>query len=161
MLSAGSDAHGGARFMKFYTRKRRAPSVIIVSLIDILAILLIFFIVTTTFRINQPQLQINLPESKSAEQAPAEDNQPLVLRVKSAEEITRKPRRVTQDAARPSPSASHRHAGRPRSSFWRRRQSARRVERGRRQEHPRFYPTGAEEIAACWSIAGTVEWHQP
>jgi biopolymer transport protein ExbD len=98
MLSAGSDAHGGARFMKFYTRKRRAPSVIIVSLIDILAILLIFFIVTTTFRINQPQLQINLPESKSAEQAPAEDNQPLVLRVKSAEEITLDEKPVTLES---------------------------------------------------------------
>jgi biopolymer transport protein ExbD len=84
--------------MKFYTRKRRAPSVIIVSLIDILAILLIFFIVTTTFRINQPQLQINLPESKSAEQAPAEDNQPLVLRVKSAEEITLDEKPVTLES---------------------------------------------------------------
>ena len=84
--------------MKFYTRKRRAPSVIIVSLIDILAILLIFFIVTTTFRINQPQLQINLPESKSADQAPAEDNQPLVLRVKSAEEITLDEKPVTLES---------------------------------------------------------------
>jgi biopolymer transport protein ExbD len=84
--------------MKFYTRKRRAPSVIIVSLIDILAILLIFFIVTTTFRINQPQLQIDLPESKSAEQAPAEDNQPLVLRVKSAEEITLDEKPVTLES---------------------------------------------------------------
>ena len=57
--------------MRFYTRKRRAPVVIIVSLIDILAILLIFFIVTTTFRKNPPQLKINLPDSKTAEQAPA------------------------------------------------------------------------------------------
>jgi biopolymer transport protein ExbD len=74
--------------MRFYLRKRRAPSVIIVSLIDILAILLIFFIVTTTFRKNLPQLQINLPESRTAEQAPAEDNEPAVLRIKSATEIT-------------------------------------------------------------------------
>ena len=74
--------------MRFYTRKRQAPSVIIVSLIDILAILLIFFIVTTTFRKNQPLLQINLPESKAAEQAPAENSEPVILSVKSAEEIT-------------------------------------------------------------------------
>ena len=74
--------------MRFYSRKRRAPSIIIVSLIDILAILLIFFIVTTTFRKNQPQLQINLPESKSAEQAPAEKDEPVVLSVKSANEIS-------------------------------------------------------------------------
>jgi biopolymer transport protein ExbD len=83
--------------MKFYTRKRRAPSIIIVSLIDILAILLIFFIVTTTFRKNQPQLQINLPESKTAEQAPAEKNEPAVLRVKNAEQITLDEKPVTLD----------------------------------------------------------------
>ncbi len=33
-------------------------------------------------------MQINLPESKSATTAPAEKQQPLVLRVKSATEIT-------------------------------------------------------------------------
>ncbi len=74
--------------MRFHTRKRKNPSVIIVSLIDILAILLIFFIVTTTFRKDQPQLKINLPESKSAEQATVTDKEPIVLRVKSADEIT-------------------------------------------------------------------------
>jgi biopolymer transport protein ExbD len=95
MLPAGSDASDGNDPMTFYTRKRRAPSVIIVSLIDILAILLIFFIVTTTFQKNQPQLQINLPESKTAEQAPAEKNQPLVLRIKSAEQITLDEKPVT------------------------------------------------------------------
>ncbi|HEY5768260.1 MAG TPA: biopolymer transporter ExbD [Terrimicrobium sp.] len=84
--------------MTFYTRKRRAPSVIIVSLIDILAILLIFFIVTTTFQRNQPQLQINLPESKTAEEAPAENTQPLVLRIKSADQITLDEKPVTLDA---------------------------------------------------------------
>ena len=74
--------------MRFYTRKKRQPVLIIVSLIDILAILLIFFIVTTTFKKNQPQLLINLPESKTAESAAAEKMEPLVLRVKSDTEIT-------------------------------------------------------------------------
>jgi biopolymer transport protein ExbD len=83
--------------MRFYTRKRRAPSIIIVSLLDILAILLIFFIVTTTFRKSQPQLQINLPESKSAEQAPAEKDEPVVLSVKSADEISLDGKPVTLD----------------------------------------------------------------
>jgi biopolymer transport protein ExbD len=83
--------------MRFYTRKRRAPSIIIVSLIDILAILLIFFIVTTTFRKNLPQLQINLPESKSAEQAQAEKDEPVVLSVKSADEISLDGKPVTLD----------------------------------------------------------------
>lgn len=95
MLPAGSDARDGNDLMTFYTRKRPAPSVIIVSLIDILAILLIFFIVTTTFQKNQPQLQINLPESKTAEQAPAENSQPLVLRIKSADQITLDEKPVT------------------------------------------------------------------
>ncbi len=84
--------------MRFFIRKRRAPSIIIVSLIDILAILLIFFIVTTTFQKNQPQLQINLPESKTAEQAPAENSQPLVLRIKSAEQITLDEKPVTLES---------------------------------------------------------------
>ncbi len=73
--------------MKFFTRKRRQPSIVLVSLIDILAILLIFFIVTTTFRKTQPQLQINLPDSKTADLAPAEQTEPLLLQVKGEEEI--------------------------------------------------------------------------
>jgi biopolymer transport protein ExbD len=74
--------------MQFYTRKRRSPFINIVSLIDILAILLIFFIVTTNFRKPQPQLQINLPDSKSAEAAASAQKEPAVLRVKSDKEIT-------------------------------------------------------------------------
>lgn len=73
--------------MRFYTRKTKAPSIIIISLIDILAILLIFFIVTTTFRKPEPELQINLPESKTAEQAAAAKTEPLVLSVDKQEEI--------------------------------------------------------------------------
>jgi len=62
--------------MNFYTRPKRPPQVIIVSLIDILAILLIFVIVTTTFRSEQPEVLIKLPESSQSaspeEQAKAE-----------------------------------------------------------------------------------------
>jgi biopolymer transport protein ExbD len=58
--------------MKFAVKKRRAPSIIIVSLVDILTILLIFFVVSTTFKKDQPEVQINLPESKTAVTAPAE-----------------------------------------------------------------------------------------
>jgi len=46
------------------------PTVIIVSLIDILAILLIFVIVTTTFKRDQPEIVIKLPESTTATAAP-------------------------------------------------------------------------------------------
>ena len=58
--------------MKFAVRKRRAPSIIIVSLVDILVILLIFFVVSTTFKKDQPEVNINLPESKTASAKPAE-----------------------------------------------------------------------------------------
>ncbi|HYY13514.1 MAG TPA: biopolymer transporter ExbD [Chthoniobacterales bacterium] len=58
--------------MNFAVRKRRAPTIIIVSLVDILIILLIFFVVSTTFKKDQPEVQINLPESKTATKKPAE-----------------------------------------------------------------------------------------
>lgn len=64
--------------MKFATRKRRAPSIIIVSLVDILTILLIFFVVSTTFKKDQPEVQINLPDSKTAKKAPAEAEHAIV-----------------------------------------------------------------------------------
>ena len=58
--------------MNFVVRKRRAPTIIIVSLVDILIILLIFFVVSTTFKKDQPEVQINLPESTTAKKVPAE-----------------------------------------------------------------------------------------
>ena len=64
--------------MNFAVRKRRAPLIIIVSLVDILIILLIFFVVSTTFKRDQPEVQINLPESKTATKAPAELEHVLV-----------------------------------------------------------------------------------
>lgn len=64
--------------MKIAVRKRRAPSIIIVSLVDILTILLIFFVVSTTFKKDQPEVQINLPESQTATKAPAELEHALI-----------------------------------------------------------------------------------
>jgi biopolymer transport protein ExbD len=64
--------------VKFAVRKRRAPSIIIVSLVDILTILLIFFVVSTTFKKDQPEVQINLPESKTATNAPSELDHSIV-----------------------------------------------------------------------------------
>ena len=64
--------------MKIAVRKRRAPSIIIVSLVDILIILLIFFVVSTTFKKDQPEVQINLPESQTATNAPAESEHAIV-----------------------------------------------------------------------------------
>ena len=64
--------------MNFYTRRRRAPAIQIVPLIDILAILLIFFIVTTTFRKQTPQVIIELPRSSTAREAPGAEEPVLV-----------------------------------------------------------------------------------
>ena len=57
------------------------PAVIIVSLIDILAILLIFVIVTTTFKRDHPAVVINLPDSKTATAAPAQAD-PAILSIR-------------------------------------------------------------------------------
>lgn len=72
--------------MKFYSRPRRTPQVIIVSLIDIFAILLIFVIVTSTFKKIQPQVTIKLPESKGAVAAGKSDD-PTVLSISASEEL--------------------------------------------------------------------------
>ncbi|MEM7383896.1 MAG: biopolymer transporter ExbD [Verrucomicrobiota bacterium] len=47
--------------MEFINRRRPRPNVPIISLIDILAILLIFFILTTTFKERKSYLPITLP----------------------------------------------------------------------------------------------------
>jgi biopolymer transport protein ExbD len=50
--------------MQFSTRKRRqAPTIIIVSLIDVLIVVLIFLMVTTSFK-QTPAIKLALPESK-------------------------------------------------------------------------------------------------
>jgi biopolymer transport protein ExbD len=93
--------------MNFAVRKRRAPSIIIVSLVDILTILLIFFVVSTTFKKDQPEVQINLPESKTATKAPAELEHAIVTvdeadaikldgRPVDAEELERAVRNLSQ-----------------------------------------------------------------
>src|ERR1041385_2215261 len=67
--------------MRFYLRKRRhAPSVIIVALIDILIVLLIFLMVTITFK-QQPVLKLALPESSQAQKPGAQESPPLIISI--------------------------------------------------------------------------------
>jgi biopolymer transport protein ExbD len=73
--------------MKFYNKQRRQPVPVILPLIDILAILLIFFIVTTTFKKPVPQLQINLPEAATATEQPAPEREPALLSVTAEETL--------------------------------------------------------------------------
>ena len=49
---------------------------------------MIFFIVTTTFKDKLPQLQINLPESKSAASAASEPKKAVILQIKGPDQIT-------------------------------------------------------------------------
>ena len=58
--------------MKFYTRRRVSPVITIVSLVDILTMVLMFFVYTTTFKTNQPQVVIDLPQVKSSGEKQAE-----------------------------------------------------------------------------------------
>ncbi len=51
--------------MNLRPRRRPVPMIPIVSLIDIMVILLIFFVATTTFKKDKTQVKITLPESKS------------------------------------------------------------------------------------------------
>jgi biopolymer transport protein ExbD len=72
--------------MQFYKRQRRTPAVIIVSLIDIFAILLIFVIVTTTFKRVQPSVVIKLPESANAAAGASQGSSPTALLTIAADE---------------------------------------------------------------------------
>jgi len=87
--------------MKFYTRQRRMPQVIIVSLIDIFAILLIFVIVTTTFKKDQPAVNIKLPESKTAV-ASDKPSEPIILSISENEEIFLDAKKITLEDLKPA-----------------------------------------------------------
>ena len=72
--------------MNFLGRRNKKPEVIIVSLIDIFAILLIFVIVTTTFKSETPAVTIKLPDSKTAVVAERGD-EALKLSISERKEI--------------------------------------------------------------------------
>lgn len=70
-------------------RRRRKPEIIIVSLIDIFAILLIFMVMTTQFKQEvpeQPEVTIKLPEAKSAV-ASETTGRRIILSISDQEEI--------------------------------------------------------------------------
>ena len=67
--------------MRFPIRKRRqTPAVIIVALIDVLIVMLIFLLVTSTFK-QQPALRLALPESSQAAKSGASDDAPLIVSI--------------------------------------------------------------------------------
>jgi biopolymer transport protein ExbD len=67
--------------MRFSVRKRRtAPAVIIVALIDVLVVLLIFLMVTTAFK-QQPALKLTLPDSAQSQKSGAEEQSPKTVNI--------------------------------------------------------------------------------
>ncbi len=82
--------------MNFMTRRRRKPEIMIVSLIDIFAILLIFMVMTTQFKEDRPEVTIKLPESKSgvvSEKATAS----VLLSVSESEDIFLDAKKIALD----------------------------------------------------------------
>jgi biopolymer transport protein ExbD len=67
--------------MRFSNHQRkRTPSVIIVSLIDVLLVVLIFLMVTTTAKKAESALKLTLPQSKEAKPGTVE-TQPFIIQV--------------------------------------------------------------------------------
>jgi biopolymer transport protein ExbD len=87
--------------MKFYTKQRRMPQVIIVSLIDVFVILLIFVIVTTTFKKEQPNIAISLPESKSAA-ASEKAEEPVILTISPDDKLFLDAQEITLEELKPA-----------------------------------------------------------
>ncbi|MEX5343664.1 ExbD/TolR family protein [Pseudomonas sp. I2] len=67
--------------MKFRrNRQRENVDINLASLIDVVFVLLLFFVVTTTFT-RETQLRVELPEAASAEQAPPEEGKRLEVTI--------------------------------------------------------------------------------
>ena len=78
---AVSKRHTWELALHFQVRKRKqTPAVIIIALIDVLIVMLIFLMATTTFR-QQPALKLSLPESSQATKEGARPDAPLVVSV--------------------------------------------------------------------------------
>lgn len=77
-------------------RRRAAPSVIIVSLIDVLLVVLIFLMVSTTFR-QTPSIKLVLPESRQAERAGASPDKLVVTVSKTEPHLYLGKRQVTAE----------------------------------------------------------------
>lgn len=72
--------------MSFYPRRRRtAPAIIIISLIDVLIVMLVFLLVSTTYK-SQPSVKLALPEVGEAPKAGATDGKPPLIVTIAAQE---------------------------------------------------------------------------
>jgi biopolymer transport protein ExbD len=87
--------------VNFYQKRRRRPEVIIVSLIDIFAILLIFMVMTTQFKEDKAAVTIKLPESKSAV-VTTKPVKSVVLSIAENEEVYLDTEKIPVDALKPA-----------------------------------------------------------
>lgn len=82
--------------MHFYRRRRVTPVITIVSLVDILTMVLMFFVYTTTFKTNTPSVQIVLPESKVGTQSTGE-TKPAFLAIDKTGDVFLDDKPITVD----------------------------------------------------------------
>jgi len=70
------------------SQTQRAPAIRLINLVDVLFILLIFFVATTTFREALPTaVKLELPEAKTAEELGKEKLERMVISVGADEQI--------------------------------------------------------------------------
>ena len=72
--------------MHFYRRRRVSPVITIVSLVDILTMVLMFFVYTTTFKTATPRVEIKLPSAVNGTAATS-DTKPAFLAIDKSGEI--------------------------------------------------------------------------
>ncbi len=65
--------------MQFPRKARRSPVINIIPLIDVLVVLLIFYIATTVFKKSQPKIVIKVPDSTQAKAS--QDTPPSIIYV--------------------------------------------------------------------------------
>jgi biopolymer transport protein ExbD len=71
--------------MIFPRKPRRSPTLNIIPLIDVLVVLLIFYIATTVFKKSEPKITIKVPNSLTAK--PTESTPPSIIYVTAASKI--------------------------------------------------------------------------
>jgi biopolymer transport protein ExbD len=82
--------------MQIRERKKKRPSITITSLIDVVFLLLVFFMVSTTFA-EHPGIKLELPSASSAEPSKLE---PLTLTIDSKGRMFLNDERVREDELR-------------------------------------------------------------
>ena len=83
--------------MKLHTRRRVSTVITIVSLVDILTMVLMFFVYTTTFKTQQSQVIIDLPQVNHGGETPAPVS-PVVLAIQPSGDVFLDEKPIAMDA---------------------------------------------------------------